>query len=95
MIYLLENPVFPDHYKIGMTIDLDQRLSAYQTCDPYRRYKIIKYEFVLDRVLLEKELLCHPHIINEEGEWIKRINAIETFSKVISYNHRYNVFNRS
>jgi|694.fasta_scaffold01889_39 hypothetical protein len=83
MIYLIENIVYPDHYKIGMTIDLPSRLNSYQTYDPLRRFKVLKYEFVLDRITAEKKILHHPEIFKETGEWIKRDNAIEMFEKII------------
>lgn len=83
LIYLIENPVFPEHYKVGMTINLKQRLSQYQTYDPYRSFKVFKYDFVLDKRKKEKELLSHPDIYNELGECVKKTNAEVLFSKII------------
>lgn len=83
LIYLIENPAFPEHYKVGMTINLKQRLGQYQTYDPYRKFKVFKYDFVLDKRNKEKELLNHPDICNELGEWIKKTNAEDLFSKII------------
>ena len=83
LIYLIENPAFPEHYKVGMTINLKQRLSQYQTYDPYRNFKVFKYDFVLDKRKKEKELLNHPDIYNELGEWVKKTNAETLFSKII------------
>lgn len=83
LVYLIENPAFPEHYKVGMTIDLKSRLNSYQTYDPYRAFKVVKYDFVLDRRLKEKELLQHPNILNEQGEWVKKDFALEVFSKII------------
>jgi hypothetical protein len=83
LVYLIENPAFPEHYKVGMTINLKQRLSQYQTYDPYRKFKVFKYDFVLDKRSKEKELLNHPNIYNELGEWIKKTNAEELFGKII------------
>lgn len=83
LIYLIENPAFPEHYKVGMTINLKQRLAQYQTYDPYRKFKVFKYDFVLDKRSKEKELLSHPDIYNELGEWVKKTNAEVLFSKII------------
>jgi T5orf172 domain len=84
LIYLIENPAYPEHYKVGITINLDKRLSQYQTYDPYRQFKIAKYDFTLNRYLKEKELLKYPDIYNEQGEWVLRTNAKETFEKLIT-----------
>lgn len=84
LVYLIENPAFPIHYKVGMTINVHQRLAQYQTYDPYRQFKVAKYDFVLDRRTKEKEVLTYPEIYNEQGEWIKRTNALEVFQKLIN-----------
>ena len=47
-----------------------------------RRYRVIKYDFVLNRSKIEKLILLNPNIINENGEWIKKENAIEIFEKI-------------
>ncbi len=82
LVYIIENEIYPDHYKLGMTIELESRLNTYQTYDPFRRFKIVKYDFVLDRFLTEKKLLGHPNIIREQGEWIKKQSAIEIFENI-------------
>lgn len=83
IVYVIENPVFPDHYKIGMTIDLVVRLNQYQTYDPYRRYSVVKYQFVEDRRRVEECLLYHPDILKEEGEWIKKEKALDVFARLV------------
>lgn len=70
MVYIVSNPAFPDHVKIGMTVDIKKRLSSYQTCDPYRRYKIDHYDFVLDRKQTERHLLSKFSCFSEQGEWV-------------------------
>lgn len=82
LVYMIENPQFPDHYKLGMTIELNSRLESYQTYDPYRKFKVTKYDFVLDRSLTEKKLLNHPNILRECGEWVKKENAIKIFEDI-------------
>ena len=83
IVYMIDNPIYPDHYKIGMTIDLKSRLDSYQTYDPYRRFKVIKYDFVLDRVLGEKKVLNHPQIARECGEWVKKESAAKLFEQLV------------
>lgn len=82
LVYIIENEVYPEHYKMGMTIELNSRLSSYQTYDPLQRFKIVKYDFVLDRVLTEKKLLNHPEVFRETGEWVKKGKALEIFEKI-------------
>ena len=82
LVYLIENPSFPEHFKVGMILNLDKRLSVYQTYDPYRKFKVSKYEFVLDRKIIEKQILQNPNINNENGEWIEKVNAIQFFSEI-------------
>jgi len=82
MVYMIENPAFPYHYKIGMTLDVVKRLSQYQVYDPFKRFKVVKYNFVMDRSSIEKTILNHPCILKEDGEWIAKKNAIELFSKI-------------
>ena len=84
IVYLIENIAYPLHYKVGLTINLYRRLAQYQTYDPYRSFKIVKYDFVLDRSLKEKEILSYPSIFIEEGEWVLRDNAVSVFDKITS-----------
>lgn len=90
MVYVIGNPVFTEHYKIGITLDLGSRLSSYQTSDPLRRYHIVKYQFVEDRKRIEKTLLSNPNILKEEGEWVKQENALEIFDKICQVKDRRN-----
>jgi hypothetical protein len=85
MIYLLENPIFPDHYKVGITVDIDARLSQYQTSDPYRNFKFKHYEFVLNRREMEKRMLNDFSISIENGEWIRKNNAVDVFRTLTAY----------
>ena len=84
LIYLIENPAFKEHYKIGITTDIESRLSQYQTYDPYRAFKIVKYDFVLDKTLSEKEILSCKTTEDGLGEWCLKSKALESFNKVIS-----------
>lgn len=82
-VYIIENPAFLEHYKIGMTLDVIDRLSQYQTYDPLKRFRITKYDFVMNRHHAETRLLSHPDMFTEQGEWVKRENAINLFEKLI------------
>lgn len=77
LVYLIANPAWPEHLKIGMTIDLESRLASYQTYDPFKAYRIKNYEFCLDRRAAEKELLDRFDIrVEEEGEWIRHSDSL-------------------
>jgi hypothetical protein len=78
-VYLFENRVYPDHYKVGMCVDVEDRLSTYQTYDPYRSFKLVRSEFVLDRRETERKILTHFKISLEQGEWVKRNNSEKIF----------------
>jgi hypothetical protein len=82
MVYMISNPAFPKHYKIGMTLDVMDRLEQYQTYDPYRQFKIEKYSFVLDRRHNEQLILEHPDVVKENGEWVLRDRANELFLRI-------------
>lgn len=76
---MISNKSFPEHVKIGMTLDVIERLEQYQTYDPYRQFKIEKYNFVLNRRFKEKQILNHPDLFKEQGEWIKKENSEKIF----------------
>ena len=72
-VYIITNPEFKGWVKVGITENLEKRLSVYQTCDPFRRYKLEysvshphykkaekKIKEVMDRFALETK-----------GEWYR------------------------
>lgn len=85
LIYVIGNPSFSQHYKIGMTIDLNTRLSCYQTYDPLRQYHVVQYDFVLQRKLVEKQILNHELAFQETGEWLEKKNALNLFDSIAKY----------
>ena len=40
-LYIIINPAFPSWCKVGITMNLKERLHLYQTCDPHRGYKLV------------------------------------------------------
>ena len=72
-VYAITNESFGDNWvKIGMTIDLEQRLSAYQVYSPYQNYQVIGSVSVFDRRTAE----CRAHRLASDrtetapsGEW--------------------------
>lgn len=76
ILYFIENPAFPEHYKVGMTVDLPSRLKSYQVYDPHQLFSVHTYDFVLDRRSAEKKILNCFSVNVENGEWIKKVDAI-------------------
>lgn len=83
LVYMISNPAFPARVKIGMTMDVEKRLAQYQTYDPYRSYKIERYNFVLDRRNKEKQILTSPELMREGGEWVQKVNADSVFLNLV------------
>jgi len=71
IVYFIENPAWPGLIKVGITVDLDKRLATYQTYSPYRDYRVMHYNFVLDRRSTEKRILSSSLIDPQEGEWVQ------------------------
>lgn len=88
-VYMISNPSFPDHVKIGMTMDVNTRLRQYQTYDPFRQFKVEHYKFVLNRREMERQILDHPEVFSENGEWVKRENAKHIFLQMTRWNKNY------
>lgn len=82
IVYMIENPAYPLHFKIGMTVDLDSRLNQYQTYDPFRQFKVKHYEFVLNRKASERQILSHFNLSLESGEWILKDNGEQIFRNI-------------
>lgn len=83
ILYLISNPAFPNYYKIGITQDLDNRLSSYQTYDPHRRFKVEHYKFVNDMKEEEKFILKNYKISLSKGEWIDNEKVKEIFTNYV------------
>lgn len=72
-VYAIKNPAWPDWVKIGKAVDAEDRLSSYQTSDPYRSYILHHHIDVPNRhetelkVHQELELVCD----DRKNEWFK------------------------
>jgi hypothetical protein len=82
IVYLISNEAFPGYLKIGMTQNLDKRLSQYQTYDPFRRFKVEDYAFVIDRALEEKRFISKWSIDLGNGEWVPELGVREAFKNL-------------
>lgn len=70
--YIISNPAWPNHYKVGMSKHVKKRLSTYQTYSPFRDYKLEWFGFWFDAKLGEKALRACFNI--ESHEWVIKDN---------------------
>lgn len=70
-IYFITNSAFPGWVKIGSTINLSERLSTYQTCDPNRKYIIQFSKYFPDCKTAEFQLHNLLNVHQGNGEWFK------------------------
>ena len=77
-IYVITNPAYIGWYKIGMTVDYEERLNTYNTGDPSRSYKIEAVRWVEDRRTAEATMLetLKKMSIQYKGEWVKMDEAL-------------------
>ncbi len=80
-LYVLVHPLYPNLCKIGHTCDPRQRLSTYNTSDPFRRYEFAHVESVYNRRLGEQavhSLLASYRIGKTEWFQIHPEDAVRT-----------------
>jgi hypothetical protein len=79
IVYIISNEAWPGYVKVGMTKNLLNRLSSYQTCDPFRKFKVEHYKVVENAREEEKRILDLYKIDISSGEWIKTDDACKIF----------------
>lgn len=92
-VYLITNPAWPNHMKIGSAIDVKRRFNSYQTYSPMRDYELKCYYFTNDRFSEEKQ---YHIMMPNNNEWCegdidaisslfasKRLHSKSTFAKYI------------
>tara|TARA_R100001594_G_scaffold140759_1_gene186135 strand:- start:2205 stop:2684 length:480 start_codon:yes stop_codon:yes gene_type:complete len=74
-VYAISNPAWPEWVKIGMAVDAEDRLNAYQTGSPSRDYVLIHSIPSKDRSKTEREAHNIASTNNtRSGEWFKISN---------------------
>ncbi len=70
-VYVISNPAWPGHYKVGRAADYEERLNNYQTSDPMRAYKLRFVWYFRDRNVAER--MVHRLLVPwwRGGEWFK------------------------
>lgn len=59
-VYILANPAWPSHCKIGMALDMKDRVKVFQTGSPYRDYRVVASAYFVDRK--EAEAALHQQL---------------------------------
>ena len=72
-LYIVTNDAFPMWCKVGITANLKERLHLYQTCDPYRRYKLVYSLHHPEYKIAEKKIkeAIKPFALEVRGEWYR------------------------
>ena len=85
-VYIIENPVWNNWIKAGMTLDYEERLMSYNMYDPTASYTLVKMKWVLDRKQSEDSLLekLAVHSQLQKGEWFKidKEKALSIFDNI-------------
>lgn len=80
-VYIIANPAWPDWVKIGMAVDVEDRLKGYQTGSPMRDYELVYKVKTEDRRNAERE--AHRQALkmcsDQKNEWFK-ISIIEAIT---------------
>lgn len=82
-IYVISNAAYPDDFKVGIASDVNKRLSAYQTSDPERGYRV-EYTLLSEKFKeietsihgSERFLVRHEWITGQLKDIIKEIEAL-------------------
>lgn len=72
-VYVVYNPNFDNWLKVGSTVDLQKRISSYQTSDPLRRFEILRHYAVDDRRAVEQWILFRlkQRKLVVRNEWVE------------------------
>ncbi len=71
-VYVISNPAWKGWVKIGMAVDVNKRLLNYQTCSPFRDYKV---EFVVPVT----DIKVAESTAHERASWIAEEEKCEWF----------------
>ncbi len=67
-VYVISNKAYPNEYKVGIALNINNRLNQYQTADPNRSYKL---EFSMRKKHFRE---CEKYIhdkFNNKREWVE------------------------
>lgn len=70
-VYVITNPAWPYHCKIGRAFDPESRLRGYQTGTPFRDYELLGARYFSNASLAEVEMHMRLAKWRGEGEWFR------------------------
>lgn len=87
-VYVISNPAWPRHAKIGRAYDPESRVRGYQTGCPNRSYELRHAVYFRDAHKAEAEMHARLEPFRASGEWFEievahAINAINTLWEVL------------
>lgn len=68
-VYVITNPAWREHVKIGRAFNPRSRLAGYQTGTPFRDYKLEYAVYFKDCYFAEREIHARLSPVRVEGEW--------------------------
>ena len=77
-VYAITNPAWPEWVKVGMTIDIEERLAAYQVYSPQKDYSELHSVRVADRRASEglaHRLASDASSAEPSGEWFQILDS--------------------
>lgn len=82
-VYVITNPAYPGYVKIGKTIGIERRLANYNTCSPFKDYKV---EFIIETELADNVENSFKLKYKSKTEWyeIEVKLAIEEIKLILS-----------
>lgn len=81
-VYIIKNPNYIGHFKLGITSDVEKRIKSYQTYDPNRSFYVDKKYFVENTRKVENYLISmFSNFDVNNGEWLEN----KEYKKVVDY----------
>tara|TARA_R110000744_G_C18932913_1_gene513377 strand:- start:44 stop:475 length:432 start_codon:yes stop_codon:yes gene_type:complete len=85
-IYIIGNPAWPNHIKIGRAVDVDKRLASYQTGAPLRDYFVHFSVYVEDCGAVERLMYSKYEMMHEwcEADWRDAKEDLINYQEIVS-----------
>jgi hypothetical protein len=85
-IYIIGNPAWPNHIKIGRAKDVHKRLGVYNTSSPLRDYYCHFSVYVEDCAVIERLMYSKYDMMHEwcEADWRDAMADLINYSEIVS-----------
>lgn len=71
LLYIMTNPAFVGHYRVGVTSDPAGLLNEANSCDPHAKWEIIYQRSVTDIAMAELRILSSADLNTDERGWCR------------------------